>query len=97
VFRPFQLQKSSQHFIRPHNEKLSIAMRVHSIADTQSKLQAALLRLSAMIYQCLGLTSAAPSILNWKTEPFRSRFAFRKQRYVERGNSQSASRAVAAN
>jgi hypothetical protein len=51
VYRPFQFQKRSQHFICPHNEPLSVVAVPHlpiqivrplaSIAETQPQLQPA--------------------------------------------------------
>ena len=58
VNRPLQFNKRSQLFVGAHNETLSVAAMcvcnpnrspVESIAETQPKLQPALLRLSAMI------------------------------------------------
>ena len=59
VYRPFQFRECGQHFIGPHNETLSVAMRVNNpdcspsnqSAETQPKLQPDFLRLSATLSQ----------------------------------------------
>jgi hypothetical protein len=59
VYRPLQFQERSQYFIRPHDETPSAAMGVNnpdcspsqSRAETQPKLNPALLRLSAITSQ----------------------------------------------